>query len=85
MLELLAACLIVKEHHQLCRWVKKALTMPRKNIRTKRCSVKDFEKKRNAASGGTKSAGNGGAPKGRLQVLHVNIFFVAPLSSGHMA
>lgn len=32
-----------------------------------------------------KSAGNGGVLKGSLQVLHVHVFFAAPLGAGHMA
>lgn len=32
-----------------------------------------------------KSASNGGVLKGRLQVLHVHVLFVAPLGASHMA
>ena len=32
-----------------------------------------------------KSASNRGILKGRLQVLHVHVLLVAPLSTGHMA
>ena len=32
-----------------------------------------------------KSASNGGALKGNLQVLHVHVLLVAPLGTGHMA
>ena len=32
-----------------------------------------------------KSASNGGVLKGRLQVLHVHVLFIAPLGAGHMA
>ena len=32
-----------------------------------------------------KSASNGGVLKGSLQMLHVHVLLVAPLSAGHMA
>ena len=32
-----------------------------------------------------KSASNGGVLKGRLQMLHIHVLFVAPLGTGHMA
>ena len=32
-----------------------------------------------------KSAGNGGVVQSRLQVLHVHVFFAAPLGARHMA
>ena len=48
-------------------------------------SVKDFSQNGLQTLVRVKSAGNGGILKGSLQVLHVHVLLVAPLSAGHMA
>ena len=47
-------------------------------------SVKYFSQKSLRGLARTKSASNGGVLRGDLQVLHVHVLLVAPLSTGYM-
>ena len=62
----------------------KFLSTNTKLYTTKHGSVKYFSQKSLRGLARTKSASNGGVLQGDLQVLHVHVLLVAPLSTSYM-